>query len=203
MATVKRGEGLTGRTPHECFQKFADILNPLFTGTLSRISHLAIRPDGHGNASLSTEAAPITIDTSKYGKLYLRILQRLSTGPTSKRGIVRLQTNLYSYRLSSAPGLRDTEPLFRWEYEREAELADRPPRHHLHVPGTLPTNGDDLELKMLHIPTGWVAIEEVIRFMIADLGHTPPERNDGEPEWWEIVRESEKRFRGELVSKPY
>jgi hypothetical protein len=47
-----------------------------------------------------------------------------------------------------------------------------------------------LHFGRLHVPTGWVTIEEVIRFLIQELHVTPLSQN-----WDAILRESEQSFR--------
>jgi hypothetical protein len=49
----------------------------------------------------------------------------------------------------------------------------------------------------LHIPTGWALIEEVIRFLIHDLGMEPPCGD----RWPEILEESENKFFKEFTDK--
>jgi hypothetical protein len=48
-------------------------------------------------------------------------------------------------------------------------------------------------------PTGWVTIEEVIRFLIVDLGMSPPCGDD----WPNVVRESERKFYEDFTGKRY
>jgi len=49
---------------------------------------------------------------------------------------------------------------------------------------------EDFSPTKLHIPTGWVTIENVIRFLITDLGIPPLIET-----WEEELRESEEQFR--------
>jgi hypothetical protein len=59
---------------------------------------------------------------------------------------------------------------------------------HLHVGADMPDLGVDFH--GLHIPTGRVAFEEVVRLLIVDLGAQPRETD-----WETILRDSEERFR--------
>jgi hypothetical protein len=56
-----------------------------------------------------------------------------------------------------------------------------------------------LDLNRAHVPTGWVTIEEIIRFMIVDLGVKPPCRS----RWPEVLVASERKFFEEFTSKRY
>ncbi len=49
------------------------------------------------------------------------------------------------------------------------------------------------------MPTGWVTIEEVIRFLIVDLELKPPCGDD----WPSTLAESERAFFEEFASKRY
>jgi hypothetical protein len=52
----------------------------------------------------------------------------------------------------------------------------------------------ELTLNDLHLPTGYVPLEEVIRFCIHDLGAKSAKAN-----WHEVLEESYKRFRTEFT----
>jgi hypothetical protein len=47
-----------------------------------------------------------------------------------------------------------------------------------------------MDFDKLHLPTGWVTIEEVIRFLIAEVGVKPKANN-----WDEELIKSEELFR--------
>jgi hypothetical protein len=86
---------------------------------------------------------------------------------------------IIEYRYSLTPdGAR--EPLFRWEYVGQPLDPDaRWCRHHLQGPITVglrarrDQSASALTLNHLHLPTGWVPLEEVLRFCIVDLGVRP------------------------------
>lgn len=48
------------------------------------------------------------------------------------------------------------------------------------------------------LPTGYLPVEEVLRFLIVDLGHRAPCGDD----WDKVLEESKKEFFEELSSKP-
>lgn len=63
------------------------------------------------------------------------------------------------------------------------------PMPHVHVRAGVPALG--ATLGKLHIPSGRVAFEEVVRFLINDLAVVPTRPDD----WEAVVNESELRFR--------
>jgi hypothetical protein len=103
----------------------------------------------------------------------------------------RLRTLAYAYRVAEGPSF-DDPCLFRWEYN---SLEDRPslsPRHHLHLPAKISCfdRRRFLDAEKLHIPSGWVTVEEIIRFLIQELRVKSKSRN-----WNELLLDSERRFR--------
>lgn len=98
------------------------------------------------------------------------------------------------YRYTLTPEGTD-EPLLRWEYDRVTEGAWC--RHHLQ--GTVPVafgRGASPVLNELHLPTGYVTIEEILRFCIVDLEVRPLSAD-----WDAILTESYERFKAE-ANKP-
>lgn len=101
------------------------------------------------------------------------------------------------YRYALTPE-HHSEPQLRWEYVRFPHKQKAFSRHHLQ--GPIPLNlGDDryhpVTLNDLHLPTGWIPVEEVLRFCIVDLGVKPLS-----PNWDEILRESERQSRAEFAT---
>jgi hypothetical protein len=79
----------------------------------------------------------------------------------------------------------------RFEYvSRHTDPAFRYPRHHVQFHRDYDGVRGDFSPHKFHIPTGWVTIEEVIRFLITDLGVPPLIEN-----WDEELRRSEEQFR--------
>jgi hypothetical protein len=102
----------------------------------------------------------------------------------------RLKTLAYAYRISEGPTLNDPY-IFRWEYNSRERLESLSPRHHFHTPAILRCFGTrELNLNRLHIASGWVTVEEIIRFLIVELGLKPKSRD-----WDRLLRESEEKFR--------
>lgn len=135
----------------------------------------------------------VPMDTNR-GTLYLSLAQRCET--EVKDGRERLLTAEYRYTLSLDP---DLEPLLRWEYVRvrPPSTDDKPApkwcRHHLQ--GTSQVDfGRGLEsLNPLHLPTGYVLVEDAIRFLLNDLG--VPALSAA---WSDVLDESYRKFREEF-----
>lgn len=138
----------------------------------------------------------IAIDTEGYGKLYVSFAQALRVLPEDKEW--RLITERYWYRIQRAPGMRE-QALIRWEYDRTLAAGKRHCRHHVQQAGDLAFGDGLLDLNKAHLPTGWVTIEEVLRFLIVDLRIAPP---CGE-EWADVLEESERAFHEEFSDSRY
>jgi hypothetical protein len=108
------------------------------------------------------------------------------------KGKHQLRSVAYRYRLQEGEGAR-VPALVRWEFARVDPAIAGHPRNHLHVPCTT----GKLDFDKVHAPTGWVTLEEVIRFLIHDLGHAAPCGDS----WPKVLARSEKLFHGELTSK--
>lgn len=115
---------------------------------------------------------------TRFGPLRL-FLGQLCDGISWHDGMVQLRTIGYKYTLAAG----DADPLFRWEY------GQKPPglhaSHHLQGTVSLQIGRHGLSLNDLHLPTGYVAVEEILRFCIADLGVRPRSR-----EWNRILLDS-------------
>jgi hypothetical protein len=107
-----------------------------------------------------------------------------------ERGKFQVRTLAYQYRITEGPDF-DAPYILRWEYNAR-ELRDSfHPRHHFQAPVKRSlADGRALDFEKLHVSTGWVTIEEVIRFLISELEVKPKSAD-----WDKILRESEERFR--------
>lgn len=130
---------------------------------------------------------------STYGDLRLLLTQRcISTAEgRRRRRIHRLHTVHYRYAIRAAD---NDEPFIRWEYERE-RAEGQWCRHHVQGPQSLRVAGSEVNLNDLHLPTGWVTIEEVIRFCIVDLGVPANPAHD----WDAVLEESYRTFRTDFA----
>jgi hypothetical protein len=111
----------------------------------------------------------------------------------------RLRTREYWYRLQVKPDLKE-KALIRWEYKSNPEQS-KPSycRNHVQIQMQALLGEGGIDLDKAHLPTGWVTIEEVIRFLIVDLEVEPPCKE----EWPEKLAESERAFYEEYVPKRY
>lgn len=98
-----------------------------------------------------------------------------------------------SYRYHIRPDGK-ADPAFRWEYTRES----RGDHCHHHFQGPLEADFGraSLSLNDIHLPTGYVTIEEIVRFVIVDLGVKPLTAN-----WREVIADSYRTFKTKLAPR--
>jgi hypothetical protein len=96
----------------------------------------------------------------------------------------------YAYRLQKTPSVEE-EAEVRFEYVSPLAQSDFPyNRHHVQFHRDSRSASPDFSPSKFHIPTGGVTIEQVIRFLIADVG-VPPLTE----QWEEELQASEERMR--------
>ncbi len=183
------------RTPRKCHDRFLDHLRKLISSTISKTQYFGGFYSGTDcKLSFRNGDEPCTIPIqTKFGRLHLYIGQLVRAEPDG--GQYRLETRQYWYRIQATPGQKE-KALLRWEYNQET-ASDGPCRHHGQFMAA--TTTPELDLNKLHLPTGYVTIEEVIRFLIVDAGVAPP----CGAEWHGVLREAERKFREEFTSKLY
>ncbi len=124
------------------------------------------------------------LDTAAGSPLYFRIFQTGFVGPDSRyRGEWKISTASYTYAVYDRADTATAEPLIRWHWNR-----DNPnwPAPHVHVAVPDP-QGKGVDL---HIPTGArVSIEQVVAFLIRDMGVTP-----AIPDWQDVLGDGQARF---------
>ncbi|MFN8636536.1 MAG: hypothetical protein U0893_22030 [Chloroflexota bacterium] len=99
----------------------------------------------------------------------------------------------YRYALHAGTDLR-SEPVVRWELDLQpADPQARWSRRHLQGPIPLDFGGRSISLNDVHLPTGPIALEDVIRFCIHDLG--VPALS---PDWDEILLRSAREHQDEI-----
>ena len=198
---------IQSRDPSECFELFANHTQSLIAETLTSktpITLLRLR-DTRGvlafqqNVSGTPKAEAIPISTH-LGKLQLFLWQALEAR-ASDGGIFTLTTTKYRYRLeveesddgSTSNGESYTTELFRWEFD-PSQKNEHPP-YHLHIFGAIPVGPrGSLNLRAVHIPTGRILLEDIIRFLITNLGFKPPCGD----RWSGVLQESERKFHEEF-----
>jgi hypothetical protein len=196
---------IEGRTPNACFAQFRDHVAHLVAQILtSRYQLRAIEAEGVPTLAYlgfrqGGNWVGIPLDTN-YGRLYFVLYQVVDARDTGKTGKARyrLRTLEYGYYLQETADQRRAA-LFRWEYASDPPMEH--PHQHVQIRTTLTSDAlqRPIDLDKVHVPTGWVTIEQVIRFLIADLGVQPP---CGADKWEQILHESEQKFL-EFTSTPY
>ncbi|SRR5712692_1322542 len=182
---------LTARTPREAFRIFQDhlngVLNKVLTRYRLRFVVSGVKQDQASLAFFNARSISIAIPLPPSPR-YLYLGQELKAIPEGKEYVLR--TLKYGYRIQRTALLQD-EAEVRFEYvSREMEPSARYSRHHVQFHRDYHTVHEDFSPTKLHIPTGWVTIENVIRFLITDLGIPPLIET-----WEEELRESEEQFR--------
>lgn len=184
--------GLTGSTPKEVFNRFVQHLNRLLHSSVCDaplVSVIILERPQRAQMSFRQGNVPVAAKL-RSGGWYLYLGQTLET-VRERNTHWRLRTLGYSYRIQRGPG-QDDPWVFRFEYISR-ELQSLPhPRHHLHVPAKLrlPRTNREVDLAKVHIPTGWVTVEELVRFLVQGLGVKSRKST-----WDQLCRESEETFR--------
>jgi hypothetical protein len=182
--------GLVGRDPKDAFDKFRDHLGWLLNKTITdaRLSLIHVKNEDKAQVSFRQNSIPIAASVFA-NDLFLYIGQTLRVTQQADK-TWKLRTVEYRYRIQGSPGLED-EDCLRWEYVAREIRDTGHCRHHLHLQGEY-TLGPrrTIPLARVHLPTGWVTIEEVIRFLITELDVRPKER-----EWENLLRQSEESFK--------
>lgn len=184
---------ITGKSQAAAVQTFCDTLNRLFNTTITHQrlttvnvgSHFVVsfRRPGAGRFGTPT-AVPVEGTRGTYG---LAVAQHCDAVTKDSEHVVRSLSYRYALHLPT-PDPDGDEPILRWEYEKFRQgNTGLWCRHHLQ--GTVPIDlgQDPRSLNDYHLPTGYVTIEEVIRFLIVDLG-IPPLRDD-----WDAVLDTSYR----------
>lgn len=190
------------RRPKRAFDRFRNHIRRVVDKTIETPSHVRLEVTHTGNTGTlefvrgDGVATAIPLQT-KYGELYLTLTQFLEAvrdRPTARE--FRLSTKGYAYRLLNRDDPR-SDAVLRWEYDPE-RAGDNWCRHHVQVAATVALGRSSIDLNRAHSPTGWVTIEELIRFLIYEL-EVPPLADD----WSSICKASEREFYEEFTSKRY
>lgn len=171
---------IEGRTLHEAVGKFRDHLNRVLAHTVTRTPLVAVSLRGV-HLAFRQAGKPIEARLStRFGPMGLYLGQICES--TASKGRHRLRTVGYRYTLRLASA---SEPLLRWEYVKEPPPPGLWCRHHLQGDVPLRFGRVNRSLNDFHLPTGFVTIEEILRFCIVDLGVRPLSKN-----WHKILQDS-------------
>lgn len=174
--------GIHADSPSSAYRDFKEELNRLLHTTITQAPLVSVETPAGTLIEFRAKRSPVCVHVGK--GLYLFIGQTITAVEELGKGF-RVRTLAYGYRVSLGQAL-DSPYVIRWEYVSRELRQGLAPRHHLHIP----CQYQGLDFGRLHTPTGWITVEEVIRFLIQELGVTPLSGN-----WDEILRESEERFR--------
>lgn len=196
-----------GDSLDEVAREFQGHLNSLLTKTITRTP---IRPwyiqsmvDGErkqvalfGFQQPGGGAGSAEIRT-KYGRMRLYIGQTCDVVQEEGQSQLRLRTIEYAYSIEP---LEMDDRLLRWEYVKFPGEDSYWCRHHVQGPISFEIpeqrhGPHNIDLNDWHLPTGWVTIEEVVRFCLHDLGVRPLTSPDDPSVWDKILADSYTMFR--------
>jgi hypothetical protein len=188
------------RVPKRAFDQFEHHIEGMVRAVLPMPSGVkfSLWSSGHKHkATLSFVIGASSLRTAvpletKIGTLFLSIEQDL-LAERSGRGF-RVRTERYGYRLAASDEGR-AKSLIRWEYRRDIGR-QRECRNHLHIAAAVPAGDGALLVDKVHVPTGWVLIEDVLRFLIHDLEVTPRTQD-----WARMLSTSETKFFEDFTTK--
>lgn len=180
--------GLVGSKPQELFIAFRDHLNSLLHKTITDCPlSLVTTTENRAFINFGTANDPIAapLRTAPW-HLYLgQVLSAVQIGKKSWR----LRTLKYSYWLQDGP-TNDDKWFLRYEYVSRELGQSIHPRHHVHIPANIQHTKPQVDLTKIHLATGWVTVEELIRFLISEIG--VKSRN---AQWDRLLSASEEAFR--------
>jgi hypothetical protein len=171
---------LAGRTPHEALSAFVDPLQrALSCVTQAVLVHRKPWP-GHVQAlGVSEEPIGLRCTTGSPAPwLYVEQQYDLIEVP-GERGPWKVSTLAYRYRIDSAAG--DELALWHWHPKDRQDRPHRYPYPHLHAQAG--------QLTGLHLPTGRVSVESVLRLLLNEFD-VQPRRDD----WADVLAASEAAF---------
>lgn len=189
---------IDGRTLGEAARTFCNHLNEVLarTVTQSRLVLLGPREGERVQVAFRERGGPAAAPLRTVFGLMGLYLGQVCTAIPMGAGQQRLITVRYRYTLTPE---RSEEPLWRWEYVREwPDDTARWCRHHVQGNVALPLGPTAVTLNDLHLPTGYVTIEDILRFCIVDLGVRPLSDN-----WHDVLEESYRRFREDFAPRGY
>jgi hypothetical protein len=182
---------VVGRTPEQAAANHRDAFNALLHATVTRAPLVMVKVARSGGVSpdylfefrQGVEPSSVPLRT-RFGTVGLFVGQRCAVVEEKRRH--RLYTLAYRYTLTPAGA---AEPLLRWEYVRTPVSGSKACRHHLQGTPTLALGKHSVTLNALHLPTGFVTLEEVLRFCVVDLKVKPLARD-----WSERLEASYRSF---------
>jgi hypothetical protein len=184
--------------PNKAFERFESHMVGMVSEVLElpRGTVLTLKWRGDAGTLGFTRGGVVTsvpLET-RIGPLHLHLAQDLVAIPEGLR--YRLRTQRYAYKLFPSGDPR-ADAIIRWEFD-----ADTPEgkecRNHLHLNVAHPGPLGRIDFNRLHVPTAWVLIEHVLRFLFHDLEVGARTTN-----WPAVLRASETDFYEKFSGKRY
>ena len=177
---------MPGDIPYEAFQDFRELLQRAFSCVNSAAHVWALvgsngyRP-GQEHALAPNGGEPVPLSGGRRLSLVSLFRYRV-VGAEGEHGSWRVETSAYAHTLEDEEGQEIVA--YHW-HPSQSSVYDFP---HLHIGVGI---GASLgEVHKYHIPTARIAVEDVIRFAIMELGATP-QRDD----WEQVLNETSAAFR--------
>lgn len=181
---------LTGDRPAEAFRQFQDHIGRLLNCTVTDAPLSLIHPKDKPYATVTfRDEAEIATAVPLFASRLLLYLSQSLRVEHQTDGTWKLRTMTYAYHILEGRE-QDSRWLVRWEYTSRDQREMKHPRHHVHLPVLLETPDGNLDLDALHLSTGWVTIEEIIRFLIVEVGVKPKSTD-----WNADLFASEEKFK--------
>ncbi|HZV49263.1 MAG TPA: hypothetical protein VFD49_05800 [Candidatus Dormibacteraeota bacterium] len=167
------------RSANEAEKRYREVLQHALRCISQTVVWIAATPPrgGPGVRSLALSEEPIRLRAPS-GELYLTATQEFTH--RKEDGEWRCPTLAYIYSVFLDREL--SREWLAWHWHPRVR-----PGPHLHVHAR---NDTPLEMHKLHLPTGRIAFEEVVRFLIQDVGVEPQAAD-----WEERLKTSEYYFR--------
>jgi hypothetical protein len=179
---------LTARTPRDVLRAFQDHLNVILNKTLTRYRLEFFPRLAKGNraplAFFNRRGVATAIPLAPT-HWHLSVIYQLRAIPVG--GEYGLGILAYEHRIHRNSSI-DDEAEVRFEYvSPDIDPGFPYGRHHVQFHQDYHGVREGFSPQKLHIPTGGITIEHVIRFLIADLG-VPPLTDRWQEELWESAR---------------
>ena len=184
--------GFSGSNPDKIIKEFRQYIASLLNSTVTDapVSEVIMEKSPirwEARISLGGKTGDPRAIPLKPAPWHLALSQKIAVVRDRRRNW-SLRTLQYSYRIQGGPDLRSGW-YFRFEYKSREVLSALHPRSHLHLPVSLDCGTRRMDLSRVHIPTGPVTLEEIIRFLIQELGVKAKAKD-----WDSALRISEKKF---------
>lgn len=191
---------ISGRTPDDCVDQFLTHVRGLAGKMLPTVCPL-LCPRGPKSAAAlpprilrfanPTAHHAIPLETRAHGSIYFYMAQELTTEPHADG--FALRTKKYWYKIYERSPAVDGDAIVRWEYASADKVHDTPCRHHVQFGKMVqpyPLGASHFDFTRFHMPTGWVTMEEIFRFLVCEFGVKPP----CGAAWPSVLAEGEDHF---------